>query len=52
MEYYLNWTFVRASVNGIKGTVLFNWGLRQKSRYINTNSIDRIDFPSYKLYVV
>jgi hypothetical protein len=27
-------------------------GLRQKSRYINTNSIDRIGFSPYILYVV
>ena len=27
-------------------------GLRQKSRHINTNSIDRIDFPPYILYTL
>jgi hypothetical protein len=27
-------------------------GLRQKSRYISTNSIDRIDFSPYILYAV
>jgi hypothetical protein len=27
-------------------------GLRQKSRYISTNCIDMIDFPSYYLYAI